>query len=253
MREGFGAGNTLDMAIQSAPVLVTRPRAEAEAFAASLQARFGDRIRSVVAPLLAPRFLTPVIPESGYAAVIFTSAQAVEAALRLNHPFPRLAWCVGRKTAEVARAAGFSARSAEGDAETLAKAILRDPPRGRVLYLRGVDTRGNLLEILHNSGVATDDAIVYEQQQQPLTQEAVSLLRAPLDTIVPLFSPRTATLFLASLPADLRARVHFAAMSASVAEPLHATFHVQLVVARHPDAPSMLDAVETLLARWPVP
>jgi uroporphyrinogen-III synthase len=241
------------MAIQSAPVLVTRPRAEAEAFAAALTARFGARVRPVVTPLLAPRFLTPTLPGRDYAAVIFTSAQAVEAARHLNHPLPRLAWCVGRKTAEVAEAAGFTARSANGDAEALAEAVLKDPPKGRILYLRGVDTRGNLLDRLDSSGVSTDVGIVYEQEPQELTPEALALLSEPVDLIVPLFSPRTAALFVAALPPDSPAHLHLAAMSAAVAEPLMTLPHAALAIARTPDAPAMLDAVETLLADWPVP
>ncbi|HEY6919517.1 MAG TPA: uroporphyrinogen-III synthase [Tabrizicola sp.] len=241
------------MAIQSAPVLVTRPRAEAEVFAAALTARFGSRVQPLVSPLLAPRLLSPPIPDRDYAAVIFTSAQAVEAAGHLDRALPALAWCVGRKTADVATAAGFRARSADGDADALAESIAQDPPDGRILYLRGVDTRGNLLEKLVSSGIETDVAIVYEQVAQPLTPQALSVLAAPTDVIVPLFSPRTARLFCASLPPASPARLHVAAMSDAVAEPLHALDPAALVVARKPDGPAMLDAVETLLARRPVP
>ena len=244
------------MARQSAaaiPVLVTRPRAEGKAFAAALTNRFGARVRPVVAPLIAPRYLSPPIPAQDYAAVVFTSAQAVEGARRLGVPLPRLAWCVGPKTATVAAEAGFQTRSADGDANSLAQAILSDPPNGRILYLRGVDTRGNLLEMLHSFGINADVAIVYSQDPQPLTDDARALLSLPVDVIVPLFSPRTATLFRQALPPEVAARLHVAAMSASVAAAMDGLALAALVVASQPDAPAMLTAVESLLARLPAP
>lgn len=244
------------MARQSAPgipILVTRPQAEGEAFAATLSARFGPRVRPVVAPLIAPHFLTPAIPARAYAAVVFTSAQAVEAARRLGVALPRLAWCVGRKTAAVATAVGFDARTAYGDAEALAEAILATPPNGPILYLRGVDTRGNLLERLHSSGVDTDVAIVYAQEPQLFSPDALTLLKSPTNLIVPLFSPRTATLFSNALPPGTSARLHIAAMSAAVADALEDLPHANLVIASHPDADSMLASVETLLVGVPVP
>lgn len=238
------------MARQSAPgtpVLVTRPRAEAESFAATLTARFGDRVRPVVAPLLAPRCLTPDLPARDYSAVIFTSAQAVQAARTLRPKLPALAWCVGRRTAQAATAAGFQARSADGDAEALVSALKADPPHGEILYLRGVDTAANIPERLKEFGIYADEIVVYVQEPQPLTDEALSLLRTPADLIIPLFSPRTAHLFRAALPLDTRARLHIAAMSANVADRLQGLASDSLVIAGHPDAPGVLSAVESLL------
>lgn len=229
------------------PALVTRPRAEGEAFAAALTARFAPRVRPVLTPLIAPRLLTPPIPDHDYAAVVFTSAQAVEAVRQLTATLPRLAWCVGRKTAQIATAAGFDARSTDGDAEALTKAILVDPPDGRILYLRGVDTRGNLLKILKSFGIKTDVAIVYAQDPCRITFEALSLLRSVDPVLIPLFSPRTAALFRAELPADSSAKLHIAAMSGAVAEALGDLPRTALTIARQPDAPGMLDAVESLL------
>ena len=243
------------MATQSAPVLITRPRDEAEALAKALTARFGARVRPVVTPLIAPRFLTPLIPDLPYAAVVFTSAQAVEGARLLHRKLPELAWCVGRKTAAVARAAGFDARSADGDGDVhaLTTAILERPPGGRVLYLRGVNTHGNLLEKLNSSGIAADEAIVYAQEPQAMSPEAASFLSSDIDLIVPLFSSRTATLLRAAAPPVIVARLHLAAMSAAVAAAVADLPLSAKVIARHPDLDNMLDAVETLLADLPAP
>lgn len=238
------------MARQSAPgvpVLVTRPQAEGEAFAAALSARFGDRVRPVVAPLLAPRCLTPDLPDRDYAAVVFTSAQAVEATRHLQPRLPALAWCVGRKTAQVATAAGFQTRAANGDADSLVAALADDPPSGRILYLRGVDTAANILERLRDFGLTADEIVAYIQDPLPLSAQALTLLRSPAPLVVPLMSPRTARLFRDALPADASAPLHIAAISANAAKALGDLPRAALAVAPHPDLPGVLEAVETLL------
>lgn len=244
------------MARQSAPgipILVTRPQAEGEAFAAALTARFGTRVRPVVAPLLAPRTIVPTLPARDYAAVVFTSAQAVAAVIPLLKQLPTLAWCVGQRTAQAANAAGFDARSANGDAKALLSAIAGDRPQGSILYLRGVDTSCNLLESLSDIGVHADECVVYAQDPQPLDPTALVLLLTPGDMIVPLFSPRTAQLFRSNLPAESRARLHIAAMSVKVAKALGDLSHVRLLIAHRPDATAMLEAVESLLAELAPP
>lgn len=241
------------MARQSTPVLVTRPQVEGEAFAAALTARFGDRLRPVVAPLLAPRALSPDFPDGTFAAVVFTSAQAVKAASAWRDRLPALAWCVGHKTAQAATEAGFHARSADGDAESLLAALAAEPPPGAILYLRGVDTSVNILEKLEKTGIPAREIVVYVQEPQDLTPDALSILQAADPVIVPLFSPRTARLFRAALPPDTRAPLHIAAMSANVADALGDLPHAALAVAPQPDAPGMLAAVESLLVRLTPP
>lgn len=235
----------------SIPVLVTRPLPEGERFAALLVDRFGQSVHPIVSPLIAPRYLTVEIPAYDYAAVVFTSAHAVEGAKRLQVQLPVLAWCVGGKTADAASAAGFLARSADKDAEALAKAISKDPPNGRILYLRGVDTHGNLPEMLENFGMHVDVQIVYAQDPVDLSPAAKAALLTPSDVIIPLFSPRTARLFLRAQPPETTAILHFVAMSAAVASELPRHSGAGLFIARHPDVPSMLDAVETALTRLP--
>ena len=235
------------------PVLLTRPHEQSLAFAAVLDSRFGDRLRCIVAPLMAPRFLSPQMPEGHFDAVIFTSLSAVDAARRLNAPLPTRAFCVGARTAEAARAAGFVATSAEGDAGDLVAAILSDPPKGRLLHLRGQDSTGDVAERLTAHGITTIPVILYRQDPQPLTADATSLLQNPAPVILPIFSPRSAELLATALPAPSRARLHIAAMSASVAKAAAVLPHAALVIARQPDADSMLDAVGTLLADLPPP
>jgi uroporphyrinogen-III synthase len=224
------------------PVLVTRPLAEGRAFATALTDRFGTRVRPVLAPLMALKILTPALPPGPFTGVIFTSAAGVEAALRLKPDLPQQAWCVGRKTADRATAAGFHARSADGDADALVAAILADPPNGRLLHLSGEDTRGEVAERLVSAGIQTVSLTVYRQDPQPLTAETAALLASAGPVILPLFSPRSATLFHAAMPPDSRATLHFVAMSAAVAEAARAIPHRALTVATELTAEGMLDA-----------
>lgn len=235
------------------PVLLTRPEAQSRAFAAALGDRFGARLRPIVAPLMAPRFLSPTLPEGPFDAVIFTSATAVDAALRLGVLLPTRAFCVGARTAQAAQAAGFNASSADGDADDLVAEILSWSPEGRLLHLRGADSRGNVAERLTSSGIKTISAVVYQQEPQALTPEAVFLLKDPAPVILPIFSPRSAALLAAALPATTRATLQFAAISVAVADTIASIPHAALVIARQPDAKGMLDAIGTLLADLPPP
>ncbi len=229
------------------PILLTRPKTEGQSFANALIRRFGPAVRPIVSPLLAPRNMTPDLPAGDYAAVVFTSAQAVEAVRPMVSRLPVLAWCVGSRTAEAARAAGFVAKSTNGDARALLAAIKNDPPDGSILYVRGVDTAFNLLEELVDFGLKSEQAVVYAQQPQAFSPEALELLKHPLKVIAPLFSSRTARLFREAFPQETRADLHIVAMSANVAEALIDLPHATVTIASRPDAPAMLDAVETLL------
>lgn len=235
------------------PVLLTRAKAQSHAFAEALGERFGDRLRPVVAPLMAPEYLHPALPKGPFAGVIFTSAHGVEAAVGLGVALPGLAWCVGGQTAIRARAAGFQPQVAGGDAAALVAAIMADPPQGRLLHLRGEDARGEVAERLISAGIETVSVVVYRQAPQPLTPEALALLQGDGPVIVPVFSPRSASLLCAALPDGLRADLSLVAMSEAVAQALDAVPRLALTVARRPDADAMLDAVARGLESLPAP
>src|SRR5690606_9859177 len=89
--EGSPAGNTSAMASQSRqPFLLTRPARQGARFAAALRQRFGEGIRLVTSPLLAPLFLRPELP-AGAATLIFTSETGVEAFRRISAEQPQAA------------------------------------------------------------------------------------------------------------------------------------------------------------------
>lgn len=235
------------------PVLLTRPLAQATAFASQLELRLGDRIRPVIAPLMAPEFLSPVLPDGPFAAVVFTSARGVEGAVRLGAVLPRLAWCVGRSTAAAAEAAGFQARSADGDADALVTAILANPPEGNILYIHGVDTSKDISKILQTNGILIASLQVYLQKSLPLSDEPARLLEQTGTVILPLFSPRSAQLFRDAMPLRICSDLRIAAISAAVADAARDIPHSALTIAARPDAVAMLDSVESLLAVPPLP
>jgi uroporphyrinogen-III synthase len=237
-RQSFNDGATS----AAVPVLVTRPEPEATTTAETLSAQFGDRVRPVVAPLMAVEYFAPPLPDGPFAGAIFTSAAGVMAAGRLGVALPRRAWCVGTKTAERAQAAGFDATSAGGDADALIDAVATARPDGRLLHLRGEVSRGSVAERLNSAGIETVSAVIYRQVPQPLSPEAKELLRQPGVVILPLFSPRSAELLTKALPGDVRASLRLVCMSDAVANAVTGV-EGTVTVAERPDLSAMLAAV----------
>lgn len=231
------------MASQSrAPrILLTRPADQGARFADDLRNRFGRWIDIAESPLIAPRLLKAALPDGLFDAVIFTSETAVLAAQDLPG-LPRKAFAVGDRTATAAREAGFDTNSANGDAASLVQ-MLTDANPGRVLHLHGQDTRGDVVGHLRRAAMHAEGAVIYVQDAQPLTGQAQDWLDGDRPVIVPLFSPRTATLFSA---ARILAPLWLATLSPAVdaAATLPAA---RRVTAERPDTKAMLDAVASLL------
>jgi len=230
------------MAAQS--ILLTRPADASARFAALLRDRLGQDAAVVIAPLMAPVFLDPVLPAGPFDALILTSETGVEAARRRPAGLPALAFCVGDRTAHQAAAAGFHPRSAQGDAGALVTLILHEMPKGRLLYLHGADSRGDVAGRLRANGLAVDQATVYDQRPCPLTEDALALLAGPGPVLLPLFSPRSADLMAAT--GRSRARLWVAALSVAVADHAGPLMPEKIAVAERPDAEAMLRAVQSL-------
>lgn len=223
--------------------LLTRPADQGARLAAALRARFpGAEV--VESPLLAPQVL-PVAPPAGdFAAVVFTSETGVWAARALGWALPRLAWCVGDRTAAAARAAGFEARSAAGDADALVAALPAEPPPGAVLHLHGRETRGDVAARLRAAGLPAEAVALYAQEALPLSDAARAWMEGPAPVIAPVYSPRTAALF-ARAAAGARAALWLAALSPAVARALPPA--ARLAVARRPDEAAMFAAIDSLV------
>lgn len=141
-------------------LLVTRPQPEADRLAARLRAAGYE---ALVAPMMRIERAGRAVPADIQDAdgVVFTSVNGVRAfAEDLTAPSVP-AYCVGARTAEAARAAGFeTARSADGDAGDLIGLIrnLESAPRRLTLY-RGAVAAVDLVEAL--PGIEFLDRVLY--------------------------------------------------------------------------------------------
>lgn len=226
-------------------ILLTRPRADAEGFAANLKKQ-GVTARIVISPIVEivpmPNQSALMAEVSGASGVIFTSRNAVAVA---PEGAGQSAWCVGPATAEAARAKGWSAVAAKGDADQLVARILADAPKGPLIHLCGAVTRGAVAQRLTAAGLNTREIVVYRQEARGLSEPALRILSQKSPVIVPLFSPRAAALFGAQGPFD--APLTVVTMSEAVKEALGGLPCDQVIVAAQKDAESMTNAITGLL------
>lgn len=234
------------MVRQSHPtILLTRPLAQSQ--------RFADQLGgAVISPLMLPEFLHTTLPAGDFVAVILTSETGAEAARRISATgaaLPALAYCVGRRTAQVAQSVGFQTLSADGDANALLALIKVRHSTGKLLLLRPEDAAGDLANSLIFAGIETVSVIAYRQKPQSLNAEATALLQGDAPVILPVFSPRSARL----LAGEIR-RVHgtaplwLAALSPAVAQAFDLPTRLIQIAAR-PEASAMLDVVLAMQRR----
>lgn len=227
--------------------LLTRPAVQSRRFAAQLHQRFGPDLAVTISPLLVPSFLTPPFPQGPFAGLIFTSETGVAAFMA--HParpddLPKLAYCVGARTAKAALNAGLEPVSADGDAIGLIALIRQNGQRGPLLHLCGKHTRGDIVQTLTNAGTPTQACVLYDQTAQDLTQPAVALLRGKEAVMVPLFSPRSAALFCEQVAAlSLLSPPAYAVLSKTVGDALSGLQNVNMCYADTPTAASLVDAI----------
>jgi uroporphyrinogen-III synthase len=226
-------------------LLVTRPEPDATRTTEALRAR-GHEV--LVAPLLA--MLTIAAELAGpYDGVLMTSANAARALTahpRCSELTQLRCFTVGARTAEAARAAGFtdtvSAEGALGDLVDLVTGRL--DRSARVLYLAGEDRAGDLAGELAKHGIAVDTAVIYralaaEKLPAHLSQ---ALQHGTLDGALH-YSRRSVTTLLALAgwrgAAALTDIAHYC-LSAEVAAPLRDAGATRIAVAARPDEASLL-------------
>jgi uroporphyrinogen-III synthase len=240
------------MAIQSRvpTVLLTRPAPQSQRFAQELLAKVGP-VEIVQSPLMQVERLAPTVPNRPYTALILTSETGAEAAgqlLQAGCQLPMDAFCVGGRTAMAARMAGFRALSADGDVVALAAVIQAHDAKGPLLHLHGEHRAGHLAETLTKGGIETDSIAVYSQNAKPLTAEGQRLLQANAPCLVPIFSPRSASLLAQVMPTERTAPLWIVAISEAAATAALPLRPDRLVIADHPDGENMLQAVAALLS-----
>jgi uroporphyrinogen-III synthase len=178
-------------------ILITRPREDGEAIAATLAA---TGHQPLLAPLLATRWFDgPALDLSGVAAILATSANGVRALVRRTARRDIPIFAVGPQTTAQAQSAGFvHIENADGDAKALADAVPRwlKPEAGKLLHVCGEQNEGMLAETLTAHGYAVRREILYVVEPLPLPPEAITALRAKAVDAALFFSPRSARIFV---------------------------------------------------------
>ncbi|MCG3268516.1 uroporphyrinogen-III synthase [Yoonia sp. I 8.24] len=218
-------------------LILTRPAPIAQVFADQLRHRFGDQVRVITSPLIeiVPVPITEDLSE--ITGVIFTSAQAVDAPAL---PRGLTAWCVGPKTTERAKSAGFATITGPGDAAGLAQMIVHAAPCGRLAHIRGRHVQENVARQLNESGIPCADIIAYDQRPLTLSGEAKNALKGKLPVVLPLFSARTATILKEQGP--FSAPLHVVVMSEQIKRAVGRMNAQTTGIAAQPSGNAMVDA-----------
>lgn len=227
-------------------LLLTRPASASARFAAAFRAQFGTDWPIVLSPLMETVWQSPMLDLDGVAALIFSSENAVHAYGRLKTARNLRAWCVGSRTAEAARLAGFDVVEGPGDAARLAAMILRTGTGGRVLWLRGQQVAFDIANRLNRAGTETVSVVVYDHKALMPTDAARTLMAGSEPVLLPLFSSLSAARAQAAF-ADHRAPLWVAALSPTIAAACAPLGACRLSVAVRPDSESLLAALREIL------
>jgi uroporphyrinogen-III synthase len=228
-------------------LLVTRPEPDAARTAEALRQR-GHEV--LLAPLLTTQTIAADIA-GPYCGVLMTSANAARALMA--HPraeeITRLpAFTVGTRSAEAARAAGFTAvESADGALPDLVRLAAARAAKKLIplLYLAGEDRAGDLASDLAAHGIAVETVTIYRAvAAERLPAELHdALTHARLDGALHYSRRSAATLIELSraagvLPAVLKL-AHYS-LSQEVALPLREAGAQRISIAARPDEAALL-------------
>lgn len=219
----------------TATLLLTRPKAQSEAFLSACEAQIGHRLPVVIAPLLRIEPVGEVPDLDAFETLVLTSGNGVA---RLGSALAnRQVVTVGDKTAELARGFGAIASALGENVD----AFLENAPKfeGRVLFCRGVHSRGELAQKLSDLGNTVEEAVLYDQIGQPLGEAGQRLLTGRAMVVAPLFSPRTAKLLSAN---QITAPLKVLAISQATADAWAGPG--ELRIAERPDADHMRQMVQ---------
>lgn len=226
-------------------LLLTRPVAASDRFLGQLRAVWSGPLEPVISPLIRIVPMEVRIQDFTYQALIFTSEQGVQSAVRLGLPLGLTAYVVGPQTARAAQAAGFQPISAKGNAADLVALILDLRPSGPLLHLRGENVAGDVTRRLQQTGIPASEVVAYRQERLPLSIAARIILDGPAPVVVPLFSPITVSNLAKHVP--FLGKLHVVAISDAVALAAAMLAPQRLTVAAEPNSAAMLQATVAAL------
>jgi len=231
-------------------LLLTRPQAQAERFAAQCVKVLGE-VDVVISPVLEVVATDVDVDLARYGGVVLTSENGARMLSARADVAGMQAWCVGDRTATVAKALGMQAVSAGGDATALIDLVKQARPGGVLLHARGRDSRGDVAECLNAAGIRVESRVVYEQRPVALNAAARAVLSADSAVVLPVFSPRTANLLGKEMGAAA-ALLKIVALSQAVAEAWTGPKPECFTVAEQPDAAHMIRSIATIWSQ-PLP
>lgn len=228
-------------------VLVTRSEPGAGETAGRLEA---EGFAAIVEPLFAIVPSEVTIPE--FDALAFTSANGVREMARRNQRRNVPVYCVGDRTADVAREAGYErVESAAGDVDALAQLIGLQLPTGlRLLHAGNEDSRGDLAGQLRSRGGSASFIALFRAEAVVAPGPALSLHLAgePAFEAVLIHSPRAAAILAGfSHASSARAPLNVAAMSAAAAAPL-AGLTNGIAIAGQPNEKALISVLAELVS-----
>ena len=179
-------------------ILITRPREDAERLAADFEAQGFD---TMIEPMLTIDFVEdPGFSTNGVQAILLTSANGARALGRTSAPRDMQVLAVGEKTAEAARAQGFTEiETAAGNVEALAglAAESLDPAKGPVIHVSGRDVAGDLAGSLAARGFTYSRHVLYKARAaETFSEPLIDALSAGDIAAVVFYSARTAATFV---------------------------------------------------------
>ncbi|MEM0977354.1 MAG: uroporphyrinogen-III synthase [Pseudomonadota bacterium] len=219
-------------------IILTRPKPQADAFGAELQACLTMPI--LVQPLIEIETEPADVPIH-CDAIIFTSANAVAS---LSSGKGGFALCVGDMTAISATGAGFNAVSVDGTAEDVAQHIIGDPRLSRLSWFHphGAHVTGAFHNTLRTAGIRLETKVVYRQNTRAWSDHEFQRATNGAN-LFPVFSPNGARVLLSALGVHAGG-MGFVALSDAVSRALVGIERFYISVAPAPNRAAMLEAIK---------
>ncbi len=171
-------------------VIISRPVDAAHRTAESLRTSGLHTVPIIVSPLLEIVRLECNVAVQDYSGIILTSENGAVSAPEMTRDLT--AWCVGVRTAAVAREKGYKVKVADEGAQSLVKLILQEHSGDRLLWLRGRKVSMDIVSELRMEGIRADEQEVYDQRLGRLNGQATTALNSGR-CLLPIYSGRTAS------------------------------------------------------------
>ncbi|NDR57610.1 uroporphyrinogen-III synthase [Aliiruegeria sabulilitoris] len=231
--------------LRNTTLLLTRPEAACRRFSRQVEETIGKFARTVIAPLFEIVPVEIASPPRLHEEIAFTSENGVRALSQQQKARGRPAWCVGARTAEMARAEGYSVRMTRPTVASLTTALIEEAAGIAIVHVTGQHRRGNLAETLREAGRTSRTLVAYDQRALTLRPDVLNILKKNVDIIAPVFSPRSANL-LSQAAEQRSAHVHVVAISEATAKAWVARPGERVLIAASPDASGILSAMGSL-------